>query len=267
MQTIKTCEFAGLELIEGVYPAKAHVPEHAHEQAVFCIGLTGVCSEVLGGKVRRYEPSTVAFLPAHQCHSLAFPCADTRAFSIDVAGCWIERARELSLQLDDSVHARGGVLSALMMRIYEEFRQLDTASPLAIQGLTMEMLAAVSRSHSHASVRRRPRRLAWALEFLRERFTEQVTLAQVAAAAGLHPVYLAREFRRFHGCTIGEFIRRLRIERACRQLSASDEPLATIAANAGFADQSHFSRTFKRLVGMTPAHYRASFAARRSPVN
>ncbi|MGH7943423.1 MAG: helix-turn-helix domain-containing protein [Opitutaceae bacterium] len=251
-----------MRLIEGVYSAKTKVPEHSHQQAVFCVGLTGLCSEVFAGKVRQYEASTVEFLPANQCHSLDFPSADTRAFSIDIAGCWIERAREFSLRLDDSVHARGGLLSGLMMKMYDEFRHLDSASPVAIQGLTMEMFVAVSHQHSNLSVRRRPRRLAWAAEFLREHFTEQLTLAQVASAAGIHPVYLAREFRRFHGCTIGEYVRRLRVERACRQLSSSNETLATIAANTGFSDQSHLSRTFKRLMGMTPAQYRAGFGTR-----
>jgi AraC family transcriptional regulator len=149
-----------------------------------------------------------------------------------------------------------------MMKIYAEFRRPDSASSLAIQGLTMEMFAAVARNHSNLSVRRRPRRLAWAAEFLRENFAGHLTLAQVASAAGVHPVYLAREFRRFHGFTIGEYIRRLRVERACRQLSSSNESLATIAASAGFSDQSHFSRTFKRLMGMTPAQYRANFDTR-----
>lgn len=256
---IKTCEFAGLHLIEGVYSAKSRVPNHSHHHAVFCIGLTGLCNEFFAGKLRQYEASTLEFLPANQCHSLDFPFADTRAFSIDIAVWWIERAREFSLRLDHSVHAHGGLLSALMMKIYDEFRHLDSASPVAIQGLTMEMLAAVSRNTSNLTDRRPQRWLACAEAFLRESFTEHVTLAQIASAAGVHPVYLAREFRRFHGCTMGEYIRRLRVERARRQLSSSDESLATIATGSGFSDQSHFSRIFKRLVGMTPAHYRASF--------
>jgi len=256
---IKTCEFAGLRLVDGVYSANTKVPKHSHQYAVFCVGLTGMCSEVFAGKVRQYEALTVEFLPANQFHSLDFPFADTRAFSIDIATCWIERTREFSLRLDNSVHAHGGLLSGLMMKIYDEFRHLDSASPVAIQGLTMEMFAAVSRNNSNLSDRRPQRWLARAEEFLRESFTEHSTIAQVASAAGVHPVYLAREFRRFHGCTIGEYIRRLRVERACRQLSSSDESLATIAAGSGFSDQSHFSRIFKRLMGMTPAQYRANF--------
>lgn len=257
---IRACKFDGLHLIDGVYSAKTSVPRHAHQYAVFCIGLTGLCNEFFAGKLRQYEASTLEFLPANQCHSLDFPFADTRAFSIDIAGQWIERAREYSLRLDHSVHARGGLLSALMMKIYDEFRHLDSASPVAIQGLTMEMLAAVSRNNSNLFDRRPKRWLACAEAFLRESFTGQVTLPQVASAAGVHPVYLAREFRRFYGCTIGEHIRRLRVERARRKLCSSDESLATIATGSGFSDQSHFSRTFKRLMGMTPAHYRANFS-------
>jgi AraC family transcriptional regulator len=74
----------------------------------------------------------------------------------------------------------------------------------------------------------------------------------------VHPVHLAREFRRFEHCTIGEYVRRLRIEQACRRLTHSTDPIAAIAAEAGFADQSHFARTFKRVVGMSPVQFRAT---------
>ena len=89
---IKTCEFAGLRLVDGVYSAKTKVPRYSHQHAVFCVALTGMCREVFAGKVRQYEASTVEFLPADQCHSLDFPFADTRAFSIEIATNLIERA-------------------------------------------------------------------------------------------------------------------------------------------------------------------------------
>ena len=206
MKIIKTCEFADLRLLDGVYSAKTRVPKHSHQYAVFCIALTGMCSEAFAGKVRQYEASTVQFLPPDQFHSLDFPFTDTHAFSIEIATGWIERAREFSLRLDNSVHAHGGLLSGLMMKIYDEFRHLDSASPVAIQGLAMEMFVAVSRHQSNLASRHPKRWLAGTVEFLRESFTEHLTLAQVASAAGVHPVYLAREFRRFHGCTIGEYI-------------------------------------------------------------
>lgn len=258
---IKARKFSGLRLVEGVYSAKTKIPNHAHEQAVLCIALKGACNEVYAGQVRRYEGLTVEFLPSSHCHTLDFPFADTRAFSIDIAPYWLERAREYSLNLEHSTHSHSGLLSGLMMKAYREFLEADCASPLAIEGLTLEMLAEVSRRPLHVLDRKPPRWLIAAEELLRARFSEQVTITQLAATAGVHPVHLAREFRRFHHCTIGEYIRRLRIEQACRQLRDSDESLAAIACGAGFSDQSHFSRTFKRVIGMTPAAYRATLSS------
>jgi AraC family transcriptional regulator len=258
-EVIRAREFSGLRLIDGVYSARTKVPNHSHEQGVFCIALDGTCRETFAGKLREYEASTVEFLPSGQCHSLDFPFADTRAFSIDVAPFWLERAREYSLAVDNSIHSCGGPLSRLMMRLYREFLQMDGASPLAIEGLALEMLAEISRRQVNFPDRAPPRWLARALELLHERFADHVTITEVASAVGVHPVHLAREFRRFQHCTIGEYIRQLRVDRACRQLKTK-APLAAIAADAGFSDQSHFSRTFKRLIGMTPAEYRTNFA-------
>ena len=143
------------------------------------------------------------------------------------------------------------------MKVYREFLEPDGAAPLAIEGLTLEMLAEASRRRLPALDRKPPRWLVQAQDLLRARFTERITIAEIAAAVGVHPVHLAREFRCFHHCTIGEYLRRLRIERACEQLRKSQTSLAAIACEAGFSDQSHFSRTFKRLLGMTPATYRA----------
>jgi AraC family transcriptional regulator len=78
----------------------------------------------------------------------------------------------------------------------------------------------------------------------------------------VHPAHLAREFRRRRHCTIGGYVRRLRVEFACRELSSTDAPLAEIALAAGFSHQSHLTRTFKELTGMTPAKFRALSRAR-----
>jgi AraC family transcriptional regulator len=79
----------------------------------------------------------------------------------------------------------------------------------------------------------------------------------VASAIGVHPAYLARVFKAHHGVSVGEYGRRLRLAWAASEIARSDTPLATVAIRAGFADQSHFTRLFKRHVGITPARYRA----------
>src|SRR5438309_377932 len=84
----------------------------------------------------------------------------------------------------------------------------------------------------------------------------------VSEAVGVHAVHLAREFRKHYGCTAGDYVRQLRIEYAFREIGRSGSSLAEIASAAGFSDQSHFSKVFRRFTGMTPANYRAALSIR-----
>ncbi|MBC7808038.1 MAG: helix-turn-helix transcriptional regulator [Akkermansiaceae bacterium] len=83
------------------------------------------------------------------------------------------------------------------------------------------------------------------------------TLTQLAEMAGVHPSHLLRAFRQQYHLTPGEFVRRLRIEEACRRLrSGQSTPLSVLALDLGFSDQSHFIRIFRSIVGVTPGAYR-----------
>ena len=103
-----------------------------------------------------------------------------------------------------------------------------------------------------------PRWLLQARELIASRFSENLTLTEVAHAVGVHPVHLAQTFRKKYQCTIGDYVRKLRIEFACHELATTGKPIVDIALAAGFCDQSHFARTFKRAIGAAPSQYRES---------
>jgi AraC family transcriptional regulator len=107
---------------------------------------------------------------------------------------------------------------------------------------------------------RAPQWLKRAREIVETRFLEPLSLAEIAAAVGVHLVHLSREFHRYNRCTVGELIRRRRVEHACDLLKHSDLSLAEIALACGFSDQSHFSMMFKRHMGITPSRFRKSVA-------
>jgi AraC family transcriptional regulator len=106
---------------------------------------------------------------------------------------------------------------------------------------------------------RLPHWLAEARQMLDRDFRERLTSAQIAQTVGVHPVYLAQTFQKFFGCGVIEYLLRRRIAFACRELRNTDISMADLAVAAGFYDQGHFSRTFKRLVGITPSAYRRRY--------
>jgi len=145
------------------------------------------------------------------------------------------------------------LLPELFLRMYYKFREMDDESLRKLEQALLE-----DRSVSRNSGRRFPQWLERVRNILEQRFAEPYKLSEIAAEAGVHPVHLAREFRKHYGSSVGEYLRKVRIEYACRELMGSNVAVTNIAFAAGFADQSHFSRTFKRLCGTTPGRYRAS---------
>jgi AraC family transcriptional regulator len=103
-----------------------------------------------------------------------------------------------------------------------------------------------------------PRWLSRCLDLIDETYAEPLTVAALARDVGVHPVHLAREFRRRYRQTLGDYVHKVRIRAACERMTERDEPLAVVAACAGFADQSHFCRVFKAFVGRTPSAFRAA---------
>jgi AraC family transcriptional regulator len=261
-QTQKRLEVAGLTFAESVYSAGLRIPPHEHANAFFCFVVEGRYEEVYGGKSRTGSTSTLAFHPAGERHSNHWCGEGGRAFHIDISQKRARSIREHGPVLDAPADFRGGEAPWLAGRLYREYRRPDGASPLALEGLALEILAEASRQVVLAPERTPPRWLRRARELLHDRFSEDLSFDEIATEVGVHPVHLARTFRRHFGCTQGEYVRKLRVEFACQRLATTDTPLVEIALAAGFSDQSHFTKTFRHRTRMTPGEFRRHFRAR-----
>jgi AraC family transcriptional regulator len=213
-----------------------------------------------GGLVKSFARRTLELdrgcgltMPTGAVHSARFGSKGARIAVVQprhqgqpVAGCF-DRLAEL----------RGQGLSWLASRLTAELRASDAAAPIAAEGFALELLAATSRgARSEHPARRPPTWLRSAEELLRSRLDDQMGLRQLADEVGVHPAHLARVFRAHYGVSVGEYGRRLRLDWAAAEVVRGELPLASIATKAGFADQSHFTRLFRRYVGTTPARYR-----------
>jgi AraC family transcriptional regulator len=201
----------------------------------------------------------VVFHPAGEMHAETMYEVETRTFNVEIPSVQLQDLREFGVMSDHAADYRGGVLSLLAARAYREFREGDDVSGLIIEGLTLEILGQARRLELSNEIQRTPKWLVKAKDLLQARFAERLSLDEIAREVGVHPVYLGQAFRKHFNSTIGEYVRTLRVQNAARTLVTSDVSLAVLALEMGFTDQSHFCKSFKRIMGFTPAHYRREF--------
>jgi len=254
-QTLRERKVGDLFLADVSYASGLRVPSHAHERPYFCLIRRGAYTEAYGRRMRVCRPGVLAFHPPGERHAEVFGERAVASFNVELGPAWLRSMRELGGVLDQPVEFQGGEIAALGFRLFAELRRSDAASSVAVESLTSEILAALI-ARPAVAVRPGPRWLRQARDILHSRFHEPLSLRTVASEAGVHPVYLATVFRGFYGCSVGEYLRRVRLEHLCGLLKEPHIPLSEIAYATGFADQSHFTRFLKRFTGMTPGQYR-----------
>ena len=249
-EIVKKMETAGLVLSETVYEPNLKLSTHAHLQPYFCFVLKGNYQEYDGRKERICNPAELIFHRSGESHANSFYDSGGCCFNIEIGSEWRER-----VNFDDLAELESAAAKTLARRLYHEFNRFDRFSPLAIEGLFLEMSAEVLR---RSEIRRDAVQpwLRGVREILHEQFSENLTIEDLAGEVSVHPVHLARAFRQKFHCTVGDYVRNLRVEYARRELSSSDKTLAEIAYFAGFSSQSHFTTVFKRLTGATPSEFR-----------
>jgi AraC family transcriptional regulator len=247
----------GFTVTEGMHHDGSELPWHHHETPTICFVLKGGFTEMWRGGSIACSSSMMKITPAGERHWNRFSRGDVRGLLIEPDNSQLDKLRPYSGVLDERMSFNSGLLSGIAWRVYDEMRETDSAATLAIEGLLLELVAAASRLREQNGVSgRRPRWLEDAREQIHVGLGARPSLSGLAESVGVHPVTLARAFRRAFGCTVGEYVRSLRIERAAHQLAQTERSLAEIALEAGFSDQSHFSNLFRRHTGLSPFKYR-----------
>lgn len=241
------------------YPAFHAMAPHAHETPSMNIILSGGFMERIGTSERHYLRGHIAFFPAGMTHSQRFGAAATRQIIFRPEPRWLDPLIERGTRLAEAPYFRGLDFCQLGQRLVHEIFAPDVLSELACEGILLEILAAFGRSHETSREPASPP--AWLVrvrEFLHARPCTSLRMAEVAKTAGRHEVHVAREFRRFYGASIGEYLRRLRLDTAALRLADPRADICVVALDCGFSSHSHLCREFKRRFGLTPSQYRAS---------
>jgi AraC family transcriptional regulator len=263
MQIMAETEVRGIEVRELVYGNRP-IPRHAHAMAGFCLVLDGTYEERYGSHTLACSARTVTFSPAGAEHANVFSAARSHCLTIDMPEPLVERLERGVARMREPFETRGGTLAWLAERLLREVRGGGDGAELIVEGVVLEMLGEAARGRTRAVESHATPAMQRAYDLLHARYAEPLSLADLAAATERHPVYIATAFRQTYGETVGECLRRLRVEHACRALTSSAAPLAEIALASGFANQSHFTRVFKTATGLTPLTYRPTRAPRQT---
>lgn len=237
------------------------VPAHTHETAYYSLVVSGRYDESYRRGRVYFQPFSSALIRAGTKHDGRIAACGVRVFTIEISGGLIEEFRELHPEPETVQDSAGGQLTWLGMRLYREYCADSLASALTVDALVWELLAAAADMQGQRS----DSIPAWwtrVLDLLHSEFKRNLRISELAAEAGVHPVHLARVFRRLCRQTPGEYLQRLRVRFAAENLAYINAGIAQIATDAGFADQNHLTRVFKRYTQMTPGRFRSALTTR-----
>jgi len=251
VSTLKTPHFV---VIEALYGAGTRIAEHSHASDSIAFSVSGEFVESAAGERFSCDADTIVMCGANQTHSEEFR-VDTRCVIITPSDrptfdfpAALRRARSI----------RGTPLRASLLHVWDEMRRNDAASPLGVDGSIFMLFAEALRACNEPNPSND--RIGRSLKMLHETRGQNANVRELARASGMSAHTFTRAFKRETGYTIGDYVRRLRIEHAKELLRTTSMSLREIALELGYCDQSHFTKAFSRYARVAPSTYRRSFS-------
>jgi AraC-like DNA-binding protein len=260
-------EFGGLELLRASYHSH-RFPLHAHETFAIAMHTRGAARTWYRGGTWLLPAGTVAVYAPGEVHS-GEPAGDQG---------WCYRMFYAPAELMQAVGWRAGYVPAntgtgpvlhdqiLCCRLLLAHRVFEISrSPVRRETALLDALGLLA---SRLTTRTRDplpdahRAIALVRDYFEAHYAGPVRLSDLALASGLAPVHLVRVFRQATGLTPHAYLDQLRVRHA-RELLRNGAAPADVALRTGYADQSHLTRHFRRLVGVTPGQYARSCAIAR----
>lgn len=225
------------------------LPKHEHRAATLCFVVDGSFEEKLDNRILEGSKGTIIYRPADASHCDRFLSDRTVTFALDLPS-------EIGAYGPSAPQVVSSPKTAQLMRqLYRESIEPDPYSALAATSLLLSIQDELALVPDNNELRP-PGWLRRVHDKLNTQESKLPSLEELAVAANVHPMHLTRVFRRFYGCSVGQFQRDLRLDRCSRLLKTTSLSIGEIAMTAGFCDQAHFIRAFRAKHGCTPRQFR-----------
>jgi AraC family transcriptional regulator len=250
------------------------LPEHHLKDHLITLSLNEKCEGEIrlasGFRARDQQKGTVCVIPSGHPFAVDFS-GESEHLAIFLDPSLVLRAASESrssgkVEVIESSNPSDPVINTIGLALMAELESEQENGRLYAESLANILALHLVRHYSTPSNGHRKfagglsgHKLHLMFEFIESNYSRDLSLAELAAVAGMSTFHFAREFKRTTGTTPHQYLMKIRIDRAKELLSKSEMPLVDVGFHAGFSHQSHFSRLFRKLTGTTPQSYRLRF--------
>lgn len=236
---------------ETLYPEGYVSDWHYHQNPHFSHILFGGSQEIYEkGSAVQTQGTGLYYFPGIAHQNVHYK-ADTRIFNLEIDQAFFKKY-QLEMPSDVWMFAEQPCINtAGLIKILKEHYYQDCQSELAITQLTIEVIAGAAHTAAgHPAWARQIRTLLY------DTWNASLSLQDLARQLAIHPVTLSKYFSKYFHCTLGEYRRKIKVEKALTLIRQGRYSLTDIAYLCDFSDQAHFTKTFRRITGLLPKQYR-----------
>lgn len=230
-------------------------PWHFHENPYFMFVLNGNMLDVNKKNTSHCPAGSLIFHNWQDPHLNTRESNLARGFHIELDRNWYEH-KQLDINLwEGSKLIKNPKLYQTLAKLYYEFINRDQYSAIAIELLLLQLCEGIAAENLSKSTIE-PKWMKDLRELLHEN-DKELSLNSLSKKLGVHPVHLSRSIPKYLSTNLGEYLRQQKLKKAIPYLLNKKYSLTEVAYLSGFADQSHFTRTFKKTFLMTPKGFRS----------
>ncbi|HEY5822741.1 MAG TPA: AraC family transcriptional regulator [Cyclobacteriaceae bacterium] len=248
----RSWEANGVFISETEYHSKVFEGWHYHENNHITFILQGGNQEQRKNREFEAVPGEILFYASGELHRNLNTKHPSRNINIEIENSFFLQYNLDIASFNDTKLNRTNAKFALL-KAYRECLTNDEHSQASIHGLLLNFIVMTTHIKDEKF---NPQWVRQIRDILNDRWNENVFLHELASLVQVHPVTISKFFPKYFRCTLGEYVRKVRIEKAVALIQKSQLSLTEVALQCGFFDQSHFIRAFKQMTGFLPNGYR-----------
>lgn len=240
----------GIAVVETEYQKKVYEGWHSHDNAHITLFLKGGTTEKRKNFSETVGPGSLLFYHSEELHLNQNTLFPSKNINIEIEENLLKELQLSEATIEKSIQ-NTTLTKFIILKIFKESLVADTFS-----GDTITMLFSQLSNTSHLErFEKSPFWVKSLNELLNDCWNENPNLQDLSQILNLNPITISKHFPKYFGCTLGEYMRRIKINRSLSLIQSKNTNLTEISFQCGFSDQSHFIRTFKNQTGFLPKQF------------